>query len=174
MREKQNYSSPQSTKYRLLNDIPTEALKNMIRLDCFGSEEDQLDTDTIETILAIISQREQKGGEIDINTLWDNFQSEYMPTINQPELMTHEDLEKCATSAIIHKKPLRFLRHVLIAALLCLLLGNCVAYASGVNIFEHIARWTKETFHFEKANSTSFQVTEQNDLGDEIKIKGES
>lgn len=176
MKEKQKQSSHTSLKYALLNDMSTEDLKNLIQQDCFGSEDEQLDEMTIELILDIISQREPRGRDIDVNVLWENFQTEYMSSQNSSPVESTEDHSKA--SITFQRRPLRFLRYAVVAALLCLLLGNCVAFASGFNLFDYIAKWTEETFQFEKVQDTSssminlIEIVDDDTFGDEF-IKGE-
>lgn len=156
MREKQPQATKKSIQYGLLNDMSTETLKSLIQQDCFGSEEEQLDDDTIEMIVEIISQREPEESDVDIDALWNTFVTEYMPTVassNLAALSSEPDVIR--PKPLLSKKPLRAFRHILVAILLCLLLGNCVAFASGVNLFEYIARWTEDTFQFEKIEDTS-------------------
>lgn len=167
MREKQEHASSNSIKHTLLNDMSTEALKDLIRQDCFGSEDDQLSDDVIETILEIISQREQERGDIDVNTLWENFQTEYISADKPIQADTHNIINK-PTANSIHQKPLKTLRYLLIAAILCLLFGNCVAFASGFNLFDYIANWTEETFQFEKVHDSSFYNRGYVEFRDEI------
>lgn len=174
MREKQEQSSSNSVKYTLLNNMSTEALKDLIRQDCFGSEEDQLSDDIIEIILEIISQREQERGEINVSALWENFQDEYVSSLKNIEVNSYNTINKTInTDSIVHRKSTKTLRHLLIAAILCLLFGNCVAFTSGFNLFDYIARWTDETFQFEKVQGTSFHNKKYIEFGDEIMIKGD-
>ena len=159
MREKQPQATKKSIQYGLLNDMSTETLKSLIQQDCFGSEEDQLDDDTIEMIIDIISQR----AVATVNT----FVTEYMPTVassNLAALSSEPDVIR--PKLLLSKKPLRTFRHILVAILLCLLLGNCVAFASGVNLFEYIARWTEDTFQFEKIEDTSSNDADYFDTAD--------
>ena len=86
MREKQPQATKKSIQYGLLNDMSTETLKSLIQQDCFGSEEDQLDDDTIEMIIDIISQREPEESDVDIDALWNTFVTEYMPTVASSNL----------------------------------------------------------------------------------------
>lgn len=170
MREKQEHSSSNSVKYTLLNNMSTEALKDLIRQDCFGSEEDQLSDDVIEIILEIISQREQGRGDIDVSALWKNFQEEYMSASKNTEASTYNNIGKPNTDSTTYRKPMKTLRHLLIAAILCLLFGNCVVLASGVNLFDYIANWTEETFQFEKVQNSSFYNRNYIEFEDEIPI----
>lgn len=171
MREKQEKSSSNSVKYTLLNNMSTEALKDLIRQDCFGSEEDQLSDDVIEIILEIISQREQGRGDINVSVLWKNFQEEYTVSSKKVEASIHNNIDKSInTSSTTYQKPMKTLRHLLIAAILCLLFGNCVAFASGVNLFDYIANWTEETFQFEKVQDSSFYIRDYIEFENEIPI----
>ena len=147
MRENSKNTSHNSTKYSLLNKLPTETLKNMIRSDCFGSEDETLDDTTIEMILDIITLREQGGDyEVDVNVLWKNFQEEYASSIIHP---TSTESKQSNDNILLHKRPLRTLRYILIATLLCLLFGNCIVFGTEGNLFDSIAKWTDEMFHFE-------------------------
>lgn len=67
------------TKKEYLQAMSTDVLRDMIRQDCLGGEKDQLELDTIEMILDIISEREPEQIFVDINALWDNFQMDYLP-----------------------------------------------------------------------------------------------
>lgn len=171
MREKQEQSSSNSVKYTLLNNMSTEALKDLIHQDCFGSEEDQLSDDVIEIILEIILQREQGRGDIDVSALWKNFQEEYMPSSKSIEESIPNNIDKSInTDSITYQKPMKTLRNLLIAAILCLLFGNCVAFASGINLFDYIANWTEETFQFERVQDSSFHNRDYIEFENEIPI----
>lgn len=169
MRENSKNTSPNSTKYGLLNTLPTETLKNMIRSDCFGSENEQLDDATIEIILDIITLREQGGDyEVNVNVLWENFQDEYASSVIYS---TSSETEKSENNILLRKRPFRTLRYILVAVLLCLLFGNCIVFATGGNFFDSIAKWTEETFRFETNNndtSNNITLVYQLELVDEI------
>ena len=135
MTENTSNESNNSKGFEFLNEMSTEELKNILRVDCFSDDIKKLDDDTISKILQIITQREADGRDIDARLLWENFKMEYLPSIDMAE-------EKDTIQ-----------EYAVIAALLCLLLGNCVAFAHGVNIFEYIANWNDETFHFEQTDS---------------------
>lgn len=174
MREKPEQSSSNSIKYTLLNNMSTEALKSLIRQDCFGSEEDQLSDDIIEIILEIISQREQERCDIDVSALWKNFQEEYSPELKNEEMNLHNIIDNPVNAdSTICRKPIKTLRHLLVAVLLCLLFGNCIAFASGINLFDYIANWTEETFQFEKVQDSSSYDIKHIEIEDTKMIKGD-
>lgn len=137
----------------LLNTMSTDELKNILRADCFSDDREKLNDDTISEILQIISQRETDTRNIDAGILWENFKTEYLPNIDMSE--ENNDIQECLSKDIPHRKSFRFVKYAVIAALLCLLLGNYVAFAHGVNVFEYIANWNDETFHFEKTDTIS-------------------
>lgn len=137
----------------LLNTMSTDELKNILRADCFSDDREKLNDDTISEILQIISQRETDTRNIDARLLWENFKTEYLPNIDMSE--ENNDIQECLSKDIPHRKSFRFVKYAVIAALLCLLLGNYVAFAHGVNVFEYIANWNDETFHFEKTDTIS-------------------
>ena len=135
----------------LLNTMSTDELKNILRADCFSDDREKLNDDTISEILQIISQRETDTRNIDAGILWENFKTEYLPNIDMAE--ENNDIQECLSKDIPHRKSFRFVKYAVIAALLCLLLGNYVAFAHGVNVFEYIANWNDETFRFEKTDT---------------------
>ena len=137
----------------LLNTMSTDELKNILRADCFSDDREKLNDDTISEILQIISQRETDTRNIDAGILWENFKTEYLPNIDMSE--ENNDIQECVSKDIPHRKSFRFVKYAVIAALLCLLLGNYVAFAHGVNVFEYIANWNDETFRFEKTDTIS-------------------
>lgn len=139
--------------FELLNTMSTDELKNILRADCFSDDREKLNDDTISEILQIISQRETDTRNIDAGILWENFKTEYLPNIDMSE--ENNDIQECLSKDIPHRKSFRFVKYAVIAALLCLLLGNYVAFAHGVNVFEYIANWNDETFHFEKTDTIS-------------------
>lgn len=137
----------------LLNTMSTDELKNILRADCFSDDREKLNDDTISEILQIISQRETDTRNIDAGILWENFKTEYLPNIDMAE--ENNDIQECLPKDIPHRKSFRFVKYAVIAAILCLLLGNYVAFAHGVNVFEYIANWNDETFRFEKTDTIS-------------------
>ena len=139
--------------FELLNRMSTDELKNILRADCFSDDREKLNDDTISEILQIISQRETDTRNIDARLLWENFKTEYLPNIDMSE--KNNDIQECLSKDIPHRKSFRFVKYAVIAALLCLLLGNYVAFAHGVNVFEYIANWNDETFRFEKTDTIS-------------------
>lgn len=139
--------------FELLNTMSTDELKNILRADCFSDDCEKLNDDTISEILQIISQRETDTRNIDARLLWENFKTEYLPNIDMSE--ENNDIQECLSKDIPHRKSFRFVKYAVIAALLCLLLGNYVAFAHGVNVFEYIANWNDETFRFEKTDTIS-------------------
>lgn len=139
--------------FELLNTMSTDELKNILRADCFSDDREKLNDDTISEILQIISQRETDTRNIDSGILWENFKTEYLPNIDMSE--KNNDIQECLSKDIPHRKSFHFVKYAVIAALLCLLLGNYVAFAHGVNVFEYIANWNDETFRFEKTDTIS-------------------
>lgn len=153
MTEHTSNESNHTSGFAFLNKMSTDELKNILRIDCFSDDHKKLDDDTISEILQIIAQRETDARDIDANLLWENFKTEYLPNIDMSE--EKNDVQECISKDIPHRKSLRFVKYAVIATLLCLLLGNYVAFAHGVNIFEYIANWNDETFHFEQTDYIS-------------------
>ena len=141
MTEHTSNESNHTSGFAFLNKMSTDELKNILRIDCFSDDHKKLDDDTISEILQIIAQRETDARDIDANLLWENFKTEYLPNIDMSE--EKNDVQECISKDMPHRKSFR------------LLLGNYVVYAHGVNIFEYIANWNDETFHFEQTDHIS-------------------
>lgn len=151
--------SSNANGFELLNTMSTDELKNILRADCFSDDREKLNDDAISEILQIISQRETDTRNIDAGILWENFKTEYLPNIDMSE--ENNDIQECLSKDIPHRKSFRFVKYAVIAALLCLLLGNYVAFAHGLNVFEYIANWNDETFRFEKTDTISPEYLEK-------------
>lgn len=159
MKENKSNESNHTSGFGFLNKMSTDELKNMLRVDCFSDDNQKLDDDTISEILQIISQRETDTRNIDAGILWENFKTEYLPNIDM--FKENNDIQECLPKDVPHRKSFRFVKYAVIAALLCLLLGNYVAFAHGVNVFEYIANWNDETFHFEITDTISPEYLEK-------------
>lgn len=159
MKENKSNESNHTSGFGFLNKMSTDELKNMLRVDCFSDDNQKLDDDTISEVLQIISQRETDTRNIDAGILWENFKTEYLPNIDM--FKENNDIRECLPKDVPHRKSFRFVKYAVIAALLCLLLGNYVAFAHGVNVFEYIANWNDETFHFEITDTISPEYLEK-------------
>lgn len=159
MKENKSNESNHTSGFGFLNKMSTDELKNMLRVDCFSDDNQKLDDDTISEILQIISQRETDARNIDAGILWENFKTEYLPNIDM--FKENNDIQECLPKDVPHRKSFHFVKYAVIAALLCLLLGNYVAFAHGVNVFEYIANWNDETFHFEITDTISPEYLEK-------------
>ena len=159
MKENKSNESNHTSGFGFLNKMSTDELKNMLRVDCFSDDNQKLDDDTISEILQIISQRETDARNIDAGILWENFKTEYLPNIDM--FKENNDIQECLPKDVPHRKSFRSVKYAVIAALLCLLLGNYVAFAHGVNVFEYIANWNDETFHFEITDTISPEYLEK-------------
>lgn len=159
MKENKSNESNHTSGFGFLNKMSTDELKNMLRVDCFSDDNQKLDDDTISEVLQIISQRETDARNIDAGILWENFQTEYLPNIDM--FKENNDIQECLPKDVPHRKSFRFVKYAVIAALLCLLLSNYVAFAHGVNVFEYIANWNDETFHFEITDTISPEYLEK-------------
>ncbi len=159
MKENKSNESNHTSGFGFLNKMSTDELKNMLRVDCFSDDNQKLDDDTISEVLQIISQRETDTRNIDAGILWENFKTEYLPNIDM--FKENNDIQECLPKDVPHRKSFRFVKYAVIAALLCLLLGNYVAFAHGVNVFEYIANWNDETFHFEITDTISPEYLEK-------------
>lgn len=167
-------STPEGNKkqdYSRYDQMSTEELKQLLRLDFHASEDGDSDLDAILYISDLLAKRNEP---LDSDTAWKQFQTKYRPYADGHSLYDFEDEEAAsAAEANPASSPLPAARHrsawrltILAAALIaCLLGGMVVAQAAGVDVFGAIARWTDETFHFVSAGSdtTSDSDTDQED-----------
>lgn len=144
-----------------LSQKSTEELEELLALDFAHDNGSDTNADYILTIMEVIREREgaKPEQEAKVDAAWNEF-LEYAhtrdmekaeeagspeePLISDHSYSSHKDSFPAKTH---HKSTRRLLRWcAAIAAALVLLCGT--AYASGWNIFQALAEWTAETFHF--------------------------
>lgn len=82
--------------------MPTEVLKDMIRQDCLGGEEESVGNRYNWNDLDIISEREPEQVSVDIDVLWNDFQCDYLPDIFADCIS--ENIEKEKTDSMKKEK----------------------------------------------------------------------
>lgn len=158
-------SAPEGNKkrdYSRYDQMSTAELEQLLFLDFQASNDGQSDLDAILYISDLLAKRSEPA---DVTAAWDQFQTQYRPYADGRSLYDFEE-EDCASSpkaeqtAVLTparpRRTLRLRRLAILAALLiiCLLGGMAAAQAAGVDVFDALARWTDETFHFTKGSST--------------------
>lgn len=148
--------------YSLFDDMRTEDLEEILRMDsydAYGAENDKYDTDTILYIMEVVAKRKRKSGSPEaqarVNEKLKEFKEVYLPDQDGTSLYQFDDDEKDEAQPKVPVKQVRKpVRHVfrrvgLVAAVIVVIFGLMItAQAAGLDIFGAIARWTDETFHF--------------------------
>ena len=150
--------------YSLFDDMRTEDLEEILRMDsydAYGAENDKYDTDTILYIMEVVAKRKWKSGSPEaqarVNEKLKEFKEVYLPDQDGTSLYQFDDDDDCEDEAQPKvpvkqvRKPVRhlFSRVGLVAAVIVVIFGLMItAQAAGLDIFGAIARWTDETFHF--------------------------
>lgn len=143
---------PVPTKYRELEQLDTETLKELIRTDCYTED---LDEECILYALRIISSREQakQGQDQEVDEAWRRFQEKYCTPEGAGQSLYDSGPggEEREETPARKRRPLRRLprRVAVVAAVLCTLFATMiVAQAAGLDLWGVIVQWSEETFHF--------------------------
>lgn len=162
--------------YSKYDEMSTESLEALLRLDAQLPDGEKSDIDVILYISEVIAKREKERptgryAEIDVDAAWETFQTQYRPYLKDGRsLYDFDDDEPSRTEAVAsasdissptgkkHKSARdkrRLGRVVLIAATIAVLLSlmTATAYALGYDLWGAFARWTKDTFTFVSAST---------------------
>lgn len=144
MSEKQNRGTDNLSKY---DAMTTEELEEILRLDVQAPEEQESDTETILYIMEVLTERKRNNSHTEKTALeaYESFKQNYMPEENNNEVPYREPVK----TKNGFPRWLRSLTAVA-AVLVILVLGSVTAKAFGFSIWEAVAKWTQETFHFGK------------------------
>lgn len=145
-------NQPVPTKYRELELLDTETLKELIRTDCYTED---LDEECILYALRIISSREhpQPDRAQEVDRAWRRLQEEYCTPEGEgqslydstPQLEQHEE-ESPRKRRSLRRLPRRV---AVVAAVICTLFATMlVAQAAGLDLWGVIVQWSEETFRF--------------------------
>ena len=145
-------NQPVPTKYRELELLDTETLKELIRTDCYTED---LDEAYVLCALRIISSREQakQGQDQEVDQAWRRFKEKYCtPEGAGQSLYDSSPGEEGREETPARKRrPLRRLprRVAVVAAVLCALFATMlVAQAAGLDLWGVFVQWSEETFRF--------------------------
>lgn len=160
MSELNNQNRHNYSKY---DEMSTEALEQILRLDFGSLDETESDIDAILYISEVIEKRKRQSNEIDVDTAWEKFKTKYHPYTDGRSLYdfgdedSNQTLGEGISKISLHNRRnlLQFRRLLIVAALLvaCLFGGIMVAQASGIDVLGVVGRWTDETFRFITAGS---------------------
>lgn len=145
-------NEPVPTKYRELEQLDTETLKELIRTDCYTED---LDEECILYALRIIASREppQPDQAQKVDDAWRRFQEEYCTPEGEGQSLydSTPQLEQPEETAPRKRRPLRRLprRVAVVAAVICAMFATMVvAQAAGLDLWGVIVQWSEETFRF--------------------------
>lgn len=144
----------------VLSRKSTEELEELLALDFAHDNGSDTNADYILTIMEVIREREgaKPEQEAEVDAAWNEFleyahtrdaeKAEEAGSPGEPLISDHlYSSHKDSFPTKSHRSTRRLLRWcAAIAAAMVLLCGT--AYASGWNIFQALAEWTAETFHF--------------------------
>ncbi len=125
------------------HEMTTQQLQQILREDTFKSEAEGSDTEQILCVMEELARRRRESNERKSpEKALETFKREY----DTENLLISETEEKNRTK---HSKSLCIRGLAAVLALVILLAGGAVvADAFGANVWETIAKWTQETFHF--------------------------
>lgn len=154
--------------YSKYDEMSTEALKEILRLDFQMSEETESDIDAILYISEVIAKREKDSP--DVEAAWERFNTKYRPFVmdgrslydfgdegNTPETTPNAPAAEsgrrtfpAAPQRRRQRGPRHLVRTAIAAAILAAFLAvtSATAYAMGYDLWGTIAQWTRETFSF--------------------------
>lgn len=162
--------------YSKYDEMSTESLEELLRLDAELPDGEESDIDEILYISEVIAKRdrEQPTGrysEADVDAAWETFQTKYLPYAADGRSLydfdddepgnskdTAPDMSSPSGKKRISARGRRFLdRMASVAAAIALLLGimTVTAYAMGYDLWGVIAQWTKDTFTFVSASKAN-------------------
>lgn len=144
--------------YRMFDEMSTEQLEEILRLDSYGADHDTYDADAILYIMEMVTRRKQQAStEERQDAARKNLQELkkiYLPGGETAPLYQFDNEGKSEeqTEMPQHKRKSAFsvMRRVgWAAAAVAAIFGLMItAQAAGLDIFGAIARWTDETFQF--------------------------
>lgn len=140
-----------SGKYNFIHDLSDEQLEELLRQTV---EDEQTDSEYIESILEVIEEREKSKSVnhlSDIKQVWDDFQNIY----NTPEgdgQSLYEFSDTVSGNVVAAQQPKKTVIHavkrILLVALVSCICFFMMATALGYDVFQAIGSWTREVFSF--------------------------
>ena len=95
MSELNNQNRHDYSKY---DEMSTEALEQILRLDFGSLDETESDIDAILYISEVIEKRKRQSNEIDVDTAWEKFKTKYHPYTDGRSLYDFGDEDSNQTS----------------------------------------------------------------------------
>lgn len=149
----QNQGQHDSKKYPALACMSTENLKRLLVQELDIPDDAEVDVAFIESITEVIKEREAGTPEeikVDTEAAWNEFQNRLSEKIENTGAETDLQPTKKRKPLPIKSPNLRSCRLLRsIAAVIVIFLAVCgTASAFGLNVFQAVAEWTADTFHF--------------------------
>lgn len=131
------------------DDMETEQLREILRLDSEAPQGEEMDTEIILYIMEVLSRRnEMNGTEKTALEAFESFKANYLPC----------PVDETLAAVPAQPKAVRRWPHAVaaVAAVLAVvILGSVTASAFGVDVWSAVAKWTQDTFHFGSPDETS-------------------
>lgn len=137
------YPENKQGKYRYLEQLSTEELNELLRME-FNADEENADPELVLAIMEVIAEREPENTPpIRPEETWKTFQARNLT--EQPEQTTEENAElENVVEYQIPRKRKRWLTSVVAAA--CAVFVFCAPVAHGSTILETMTNWKQTTF----------------------------
>lgn len=175
--------------YSQYDNMSTESLEELLRLDAELPNGEGSDIDEILYISEVIAKREKEHptgryAEADADAAWENFQTQYLPYVTDGRSLYDFDDDERIDVAVDHTKSnavsrtnkshvssrgRHFLKRVVACAAvfsLVLVIMTATASAMGIDLWGVITQWTKETFTFVSASKSNDAETPNPDTAE--------
>lgn len=143
----------QQGKYAYLEQLTTEELDELLRLE-FNADEEDADPELVLAIMEVIAEREPEDiPPIDPEETWKTFQARNLT--EEPEQTTDEKAEQEEENIVEYQLPRkrkRWLTSVVAAA--CAVFVFCAPVAHGSTILETMTNWKQSTFSLPNQQET--------------------
>ena len=147
------YPKKQQGKYAYLEQLTTEELDELLRLE-FNADEEDADPELVLAIMEVIAEREPEDiPPIDPEETWKTFQAR---NLTKPSEQTTEDTNTKQEETIVEYQPphrrKRWFASVVAAA--CAVFVFCAPVAHGSTILETMTNWKQSTFSLPNQQET--------------------
>lgn len=143
MSENQSRKAENMSKY---DEMSTEELEEILRLDMEAPEEQESDTEMLLYVMGVLAKRNRESGRIP-NTAQESFESFKRKYLDA----TPDEEDESAPKKALRPCWLRALSTVAAVIVVVFLLGT-TAHAFAPDFWNAIVTWTKETFSFGSSN----------------------
>ena len=126
-----------------LSQLSQEELVRLIEECLDASTPQESCMDQVQPILDELDSREEQAPVFDAEKGWEDLQEQHPAFFGE---------RKAKTGSVTPKRRRKFRLSFILAAVLAVILGTTViAQAAGIDVFGAIARWTQDSFYFERS-----------------------